>query len=122
MILLIAAVGTALAPCARGQEVRIYSEFQRFDPFGKPVASDRDMVPREVLSPAMPRNGHLSVQVVVTGPANTNYFIYVASNPPDVLDLTLYREHFTRCGTGYCPDWLIEQPSPSFGAIPESLL
>jgi hypothetical protein len=103
------------------QEIRIYSEFERFDPFGNPVAQDRDMVPREILSPAMARNGHLSVHVVVTAPAGTNYFLYVATNPADILQVRIYREHFTRCGDGYCPDWLTEQNSPSFGAIPELL-
>ena len=105
---------------ARGQDIRIYSEFQRFDPFGNPVPQDRDMSPREILSPAMPRNGHLSVRVVITAPAGTNYFLYAATNPPDILHVRIYREHFARCGAaGYCPDWLTEQNSPSFGAIPE---
>jgi hypothetical protein len=69
----------------------------------------------------MPRNGHLSVHAVVTAPTGTNYFFYAASNPPDILQIKIYREHFTRCGATFCPDWLTEQNSPSFGAIPESL-
>jgi hypothetical protein len=106
---------------APAQEIRLYSELERIDPFGNPAAPDRDMVPREILSPTVARNGHLSVHVVVTGPAGTNYFLYAASNPPDLVQLTLYREYFVPCGLGYCPDWLTLQPSPSFGAIPESL-
>jgi hypothetical protein len=101
------------------QEIRIFSEFERFDPFGNPVAPDRDMIPREILSPAMPRNGHLSVHVVITGPSGTNYFLYAGTNPPDILQVRIYREYFTRCGDGYCPDWLAQQNSPTFGAIPE---
>jgi hypothetical protein len=120
-VVLIAISFAACAWSADTPEIRIYSEFQRFDPFGNPVASDREMVPREILSPAMPRNGHLSLQVVINGPAGTNYFLYAASNPPDILQLTLYREHFTPCGASYCPDWLTEQSSPAFGAIPESI-
>jgi hypothetical protein len=104
-----------------GQEIGIYSEFQRFDPHGRVVAQDREPRPREILSPAVPRNGHLSVQVVVTAPSGTNYFLYAGSNPPDTVRLTVYREHFVPCGDDYCPDWLTPQPSPSFGAIPESL-
>jgi hypothetical protein len=104
----------------RGQEIQIYSEFQRFDPFGKLVPADRGIPSREILSPAVARNGHLSVHVVVTAPTNTNYFLYAAANPDDLVDLTIYREYFTPCGTGYCPDWLVRVPSPSFGAIPES--
>lgn len=103
------------------QEIRIYSEFQRFDPFGHPVVPDRGLAPREILSPAIARNGHLSVHVVITAPKGTNYFLYAASNPANLVDLTLYREYFAPCGTGYCPDWLTPQPSPTFGAIPESL-
>ena len=109
------------AAASHAQEIRIYSEFERFDPFGNPVAADRDMVPREILSPAMPRNGHLSVHVVVPAPAGTNYFLYAGTNPPNILRVRIYREYFTRCGNGYCPDWLTEQNSPSFGAMPESV-
>jgi hypothetical protein len=103
------------------QQIRIYSEFERFDPFGIAVAPDRDFAPREVLSPTIARNGHLSVHVVITAPRGTNYFLYVASNPPDILTLNLFREFFNRCGAGYCPDWIVEQRTPAFGAIPESL-
>lgn len=104
-----------------GQAIGIYSEFQRFNPHGRVVAQDRELRPREILSPAVPRNGHLSVQMVVTGPSGTNYFLYAGANPPDMVRMTIYREHFVRCGLDYCPDWLTEQRSPSFGAIPESL-
>ena len=91
------------------QEIHIYSEFERFDPFGNPVASDRDLAPREILSPAMPRNGHLSLHVVITGPAGSNYLLYTGTNPPGILRVNLYREYFTPCGDDYCPDWLAEQ-------------
>jgi hypothetical protein len=119
---LIAVVVTflALSLTASAQEINIYSEFERFDPFGRPVAQDRDMQPRELLSPAVPRNGHLSVHVVVTAPAGTNYFLYAGQNPLDVVQVRIYREHFVRCGDDYCPDWLTEQRMPGFGAIPES--
>ena len=119
VLLLALALGATLATM-QAQDIRIYSEFERFDPFGKPVPQDRDASPREILSPAMPRNGHLSVHVVITGAPGTNYFLYAATNPPDLLRVKIYREHFTRCGVNeYCPDWLTEQNSPAFGAIPE---
>ncbi len=113
-----------MAACAAvcscdAQEIHIYSEFERFDPFGNPVAADRDAAPREILSPAMPRNGHLSLHVVITGPAGSNYLLYTGTNPPGILRVKLYREHFTPCGNDFCPDWLTEQASPAFGAIPE---
>jgi hypothetical protein len=112
-----------LACCcaASAQQINIYSEFERFDPFGEPVPQDRDLRPREILSPAVPRNGHVSVHVLVNVPPGTNYFLYVGQNPIDVLRVRIYREHFVRCGDGYCPDWLTEIPSPSFGAMPESI-
>jgi hypothetical protein len=106
---------------AKAQEINIYSEFLRFNPWGEVVTQDREIRPREVLSPAVPRNGHLTVQVVVTAPPGTNYFLYTAQSPADTLQIKIYREHFVRCGEDYCPDWLAEQRSPSFGAIPESI-
>jgi hypothetical protein len=109
-----------VAACAaQAQEIHIYSEFERFDPFGNPVASDRDLAPREILSPAVARNGHLSLHVVITGPAGSNYLLYTGTNPPGILRVKLYREYFTSCGDDFCPDWLVEQASPTFGAIPE---
>lgn len=114
---------TVLALCflstAAAQDIRIYSEFERFNPFGEPVAADRDMQQREILSPAMPRNGHMSVHVVVTAPPETNFFLYTSTNPPGILKVKIYREFFTRCGDGFCPDWLAPQNSPTFGAMPE---
>jgi hypothetical protein len=109
-----------LAACLPAQELNVYSEFERFDPFGKPVPQDRDMQPRELLSPAVPRNGHLSVHVVVTAPAGTNYFVYAVQSPLGLLDVKIYREYFTRCGDAWCPDWLTEQRPPVFGAMPEN--
>jgi hypothetical protein len=106
---------------APAQEIRIFSAFERIDPFGNPVAPDRDLVPREILSPTIARNGHLSVHVAITVPSGSNYFLYVASNPPDLVKLTLYREHFVPCGVAYCPDWLTPIASPTFGAMPESI-
>jgi hypothetical protein len=117
--MMVAACACAAACSCDAQEIHIYSEFERFDPFGNPVASDRDPAPREILSPAVPRNGHLSLHVVITGPAGSNYLLYTGTNPPGILRVKLYREYFTPCGNDFCPDWVIEQASPTFGAIPE---
>ena len=114
-----AAAALGAAAVAHAQEIHLYSEFQRFDPFGKIVASDSEPAPREILSPAMARNGHLSLHVVITGPAGSNFLLYTGTNPPDILQVRLYREYFTRCGDDFCPDWLTPQASPTFGAIPE---
>ncbi len=109
----------AIAQAEENVDVQIYSEFQRFDPFGKVLPQDRELSPREIISPAIARNGHLSVHVVVTAPEGANFFVYAGANPPGILELKLYREHFSRCGNGYCPDWLTEQQSAGFGSIPE---
>lgn len=106
---------------AGAQQIHFYSEFQRFDPWGHVVPYDREAVPREVISPSIARNGHLSMHVVVTAPPGTNYFVYAAANPPEALQLTLYREWFVACGNTFCPDWITEQQAQSFGVIPESL-
>ncbi len=106
---------------AHGQEIGIYSEFLRFNPYGEVVRPDREWTPREILSPAVPRNGHLSVHVVVTVPTGTNYFLYAGQSPSDTVDIKVYREHFVPCGVDYCPEWLTEQRLPSFGAMPESI-
>ncbi|MDE3197670.1 MAG: hypothetical protein KGN84_15075 [Acidobacteriota bacterium] len=105
----------------RAQDINIYSEFQRFDPFGNVVPQDHEPQQREILSPAVPRNGHLSVHVVVNAPPGTNYFIYDGQSPSDILRVKIYREHYRPCGDDYCPDYLTEQHSPSFGAMPESV-
>ena len=106
---------------AQAQEIEIHSEFQRYNPLGQVVRQDYERFPREVLSPAVPRNGHLTVQVVITAPTSTNYFLYAGANPPQELKVTVYRQHFVPCGTDHCPDWLTEVTPPSFGAIPESI-
>lgn len=116
-----ATLALAFSCAAPSQEINIYSEFSRFNPYGEIVAQDRGAPPREILSPAVPRNGHLSVHVVVNAPAGTNYFLYAGDNPPGILKIRIYREHFVPCGADFCPDWLTEQRSPSFGAMPESI-
>jgi hypothetical protein len=109
------------AAAAHAQEVNIYSEFLRFNPYGEVIAPDRESSPREILSPAVPRNGHLVVHVVVTAPSGTNYFLYTGQNPSEILQINVYREYFTKCGEDYCPEWLSPVNLPAFGAIPESL-
>jgi len=91
-----------------GQPIRVnvYSEFQRVDPFGNIVAADRAERPREILSPAVARRGYASFQVAVTVPENTPFTLYFGQNPEGVLDLTLYKERYTRCGDGWVPDGL----------------
>jgi len=102
------------------QSVQIYSEFQRIDPFGQIVPVDRSDHPREILSPALPRNAHSTFHVAVTLPANTSYFLYVGSNPGNFIETNLYKEEFTRVGDQWIPDTLTPVRRPAFGAIPDT--
>src|ERR1041385_4727377 len=73
--------GLLAAAFLRAQSVEVYSEFQRPDPLGAIVAADRAESPREILSPAVARNGFASFHIAVSVPLQTNYFLYVVTNP-----------------------------------------
>src|SRR2546428_82444 len=75
------------------QELKVWSEFQRIDPFGEVVAVDRVEHPREILSPAVARNAFVSFHVAVTVPENTPSFLYLQQNP-EWLKITMYKEEF----------------------------
>ena len=109
-----------LAGVACAQSIEIYSEFQRPDPFGGIVRADRATRPREILSPAVPRNGHASFHIAVSVPGKESYLLYVATNPLDACRVTVYKEHFVRTPDGWIPDRLTElHRLPDFGAMPD---
>jgi hypothetical protein len=100
--------------------VEIYSEFQRIDPYGNIVDPDKGDRAREIISPAVPRNGHVTFHVAVTVPAGENFFLFVVPNPLDACGVELYREHFVETSHGWIPDTLIELHSlPDFGFMPD---
>ena len=102
------------------QSVDIYADLRRIDPFGAVVPSDRGIVAREVLSPAVVRNGHASFHIVVGIPPKESYFLYVVTNPIDACRVSLYREHFVQTARGWVPDTLQElHRLPDFGVIPD---
>lgn len=110
----------ACAALLRGQSLAVYSEFQRPDPFGQIVAADRGALPREILSPAAPRNGFVSFHIAVTAPPNSNYFLYIVTNPLNACRVALYKEHFTKTEAGWIPDALEPVTHlPHFGAMPD---
>ena len=74
---------------AWAQPLRVYSEFAKIDATGKVTAPAE---PREILSPAIARNAFSSFQVVVDVPRGTPYQLYVAQNPENAVEVTLYRE------------------------------
>ena len=108
------------APALFAQSVDIYSEFQRPDPYGEIVAPDRSPVPREILSPAVARNGWASFHVAVRTPANTSYLLYVMTNPVNACRVEMYKEHFVQTAAGWIPDRLTPlQRLPDYGFMPD---
>jgi hypothetical protein len=104
----------------RAQTVDIVSEFQRLDPFGAVAPADRAWRQREILSPAVARNGHASFHVAVSIPQGQNYLLYVVTNPVDACRVSLYREHFVKSGDQWIPDKLQELTRlPDFGVMPD---
>jgi hypothetical protein len=110
----------AAAVAARAQSIEIYSELQRPDPFGGIVAIDSAIHPREILSPAVIRNGHASFHVAVSVPPKETYLLYVVTNPLDACRVALYKEHFAKTKAGWIPDPLTEvHRLPDFGVMPD---
>jgi len=102
------------------QSIEVYSELQRPDPFGGIVAPDRAWKPREILSPAVARNGFASFHVAVTVLPKESYFLYVVPNPVTACRIAVYREHFVQTPAGWIPDRLTElQRLPDFGVMPD---
>jgi len=87
------AVFLLLVSAAWAQSLRVYSEFAQIDTTGKVTAPAE---PREILSPAIARSAFSSFQVVVDVPRGTLYQLYVAQNPENAVEVTLYRENGDR--------------------------
>ncbi len=105
-LLLWAGLGLVVGSRLPAQSVRIYSEFQRIDPFGNILPVDKAERPREILSPAVARNGHASFHVAVTVPAGAQYTLFFGQNPEGALKLTVYKERHVRRGNAWVPDVL----------------
>ncbi len=95
-----------LASGAAAQELRVYSEFQRIDPFGNVVAADRAESPREILSPALARNAWATFQIVVEPAGGGPYSLFLAQNPEQVVEPKLYRPVFVKRGEEWIPERL----------------
>lgn len=112
-ILALAAAGSLAA------QITIYSEFQRVDPFGKVVVVDRAERPREILSPAVPRNAWTSFHLAVEVRDSRPVFVYTQQNP-DQLKVTLYKERFVKTAAGWIPDALEKiAKNPAMALLPE---
>jgi hypothetical protein len=110
-------VGSLQAQVVR--DVRLLSEFQRMDPFGEILAVDKAVKPREILSPAVARNSFFSVQFAVTADNKASYFLAVQSYPEKVFRWKLYRQEYTRQGSAWVPDALVEEQPPYFQTMPD---
>jgi hypothetical protein len=109
----------ALAAVPLAAQLTVYSEFQRVDPFGNVVPVDRAEHPREILSPAVPRNAWTSFHVAVQAPGGRPVFLYTQQNP-DQLKVTLYKERFVKTASGWIPDALERVANnPAMGLLPE---
>ena len=105
-----------LAPMA-AQEVRLFSEFQRIDPFGQVVHQDRIGKSREIISPAVARNAFASFHIAVSVPPGTEYALHIGQNPEDAVRPTLYRERHQRFGESWIPDTLTPINLPFEGTL-----
>ena len=104
---------------AAAQSIHLFSEFQRVDPFGEILPSDRSPSPREIISPATARNSYVSFHIAVSVPPGQTFFLFIQSSPPNIVTMHLYKEQFVQQNGHWIPDVLIPTTSPSFGAIPE---
>ena len=111
LVALTAGVGIA------AQDIRVYSEFTRIDPFGQVVRADHGAAPREILSPAVPRNGYSTFRVVVLGQPGTAYTLYAGQNPENAVGLEVYREVYTQSNGEWIPDRLELVSLPHNGVL-----
>lgn len=108
VFLLLAAGAGAL----RGQRIAVYSEFQRPRPDGEVCRADRAASRREILSPALVRNGWASFLFTVEAPAGEHYTVYIAQNPDNTAQVRVYQLEYADAGGEWVPDRLrpVTQP------------
>jgi len=92
MKLLILLLGTIAAAC-EAQPLTVYSEFARLDGEGKILAPE---TPREILSPALVRDGFTSFQIAVSAPKGEHWRLFVGQNPEKAVTVIMYRERGER--------------------------
>jgi hypothetical protein len=108
ILLALAASGVLLC----GQRITVFSEFQRPRPDGEVVSADRTASRREILSPALVRNGRASFIFTVEAPPGESYTVYVAQNPDDTVKVDLYQLEYADVDGEWVPDGLkrLQQP------------
>ena len=106
-----------LAASLSAQEIKVYSEFTRIDPYGEVVRADRGAPPREILSPAIPRNAYTGYHVVVLGPPGASYTLHLGQNPENAVRATVYKETYVQRNGQWIPDGLQLVSLPYEGAL-----
>lgn len=102
----------SLALAVPAQELFLRSEFQRIGVDGKVIQQDKAERVREILSPALARNGFASYMLTANIPAGVEYTIEVGQNPENSVRLVLYRQHYNPNGI---PDRLEKATLPVQG-------
>lgn len=75
-----------IASLASAETLRVYSEFAVLSASGEPAGK-----PREILSPAVIRNGFTSFQVAVRADQGKRWTLHIGQNPENAVQVTLYR-------------------------------
>ncbi|MBI2685267.1 MAG: hypothetical protein HYX27_03050 [Acidobacteria bacterium] len=88
----------SLAVALPAQELYVRSEFQRVGADGKVIQQDHVERAREILSPAMARNGFASYILTANIPGGVDYSIEVGQNPENSVRVVLYRQHYNPNG------------------------
>ena len=110
-------ITVAIATVAAAQDIKVYSELTRIDPFGEIVRADRGEPPREILSPAIPRNAYSTFRVVIYGKPGTPYTLHAGQNPENAVGLDVYREIYVQSGAEWIPDRLERVNLPYDGVL-----
>ena len=108
------------AACLWGQDLKIYTEFRRIDPFGNVAAPDAGGTPREILSPVVARNAWASFHIACTVAENAPSFLYIQQNP-ELFEVTLYKEVFANTPRGWIPDGLEKAALPNTIILPDAV-
>jgi hypothetical protein len=102
----------SLALSLPAQELYVKSEFLRTGADGKIISPDKTDRPREILSPALARNGFASYFLTANLPAGTEYSLDVGQNPEDSVRVVFYKQLYNPNGV---PDRLQKVDLPIQG-------
>lgn len=96
---LASAIAAALViASAAAQSVEVFSEFRRPGPGGSIVPPDRSGRVRELLSPAVVRNGHTTFHIVLRARPSEKVTVYIGANPGHMARTVIYRQFFNEQG------------------------